>query len=126
MKIKNLKELIKKVEVAEQNITDLNDLMLVNKNNKQRSNYHCGFFVTGHNDKYVKVIDEDNTEEIYNIDEDILFEAVIAMIKRTEELNAKDKQVIEAMELMVAPEVKPQQQAPMPMQAPVQTAAKKY
>lgn len=115
MKIKNLKELIKKVEVAEQNITDLNDLMLVNKNNKQRSNYHCGFFVTGHNDKYVKVIDED-----------ILFEAVIAMIKRTEELNAKDKQVIEAMELMVAPEVKPQQQAPMPMQAPVQTAAKKY
>tara|TARA_R110000764_G_scaffold189942_2_gene275196 strand:- start:1923 stop:2282 length:360 start_codon:yes stop_codon:yes gene_type:complete len=119
MKISNLKELIKKVEESEVNIADLTKLMNINKDNKSRNKrtQSFGFFVSGYNQLSVKAIDED-----------ILFQAVIAMIKRTEEVNSKDKQMIEAMELMVSPEVK---QAPlaqqMPMQAPpVQAPQKIY
>lgn len=116
MKIDNLKALIKKVEETEQNIAELNNLMIGNIKNKNSTGHKhsCGFFVDGYNsDKFVKVIDED-----------ILFKAVVAMIKKTEESNAKNKQMIEAMELMVSPEVN---QAPlaqqMPAQAPQQAPA---
>ena len=120
MKLDNLKKLIRKVEDAESNIASLQSLMEKHAQN------------VGHNYKNAKLMFSvygTRTEATaLSVDDDLMAEAITSMIERAIELNAKDKQVIEAIELMVNPDSseKPRlnvaplkQPAPMPQQAPM-------
>jgi len=94
MNIDNLKKLIQKVEKAELNIEELNNLKADHKTNKDYNGGVCNarFYVTGRKDTSAPAIDED-----------IFLQAVNDTIKRAEELNKKDKQIIESMNLMITP-----------------------
>jgi hypothetical protein len=112
MKIDNIKKLIHKVEKAETNIADLLSLQSKHEQNKahNKQNAAIKFYVYG-----------TRTEcAAFSVDDELMYEAIKAMTNRAIELNAKDKQVLEAIELMVNPEIteKPRfntQPSPMPM-----------
>lgn len=96
MNLHNLKKLIAKVEASEENIGKLNELIEAHRRNLSHNKGHAkiGFFVYGTSVERKAIAP----------DESLIFEAIEQMITRAIELNAKDKQIIEAIESMVSPD----------------------
>ena len=115
MKFSNIKKAIAKVEDAESNIEALSNLLDEHQRNitHNKNNAKIGFYVCGTVTEF----------RATSVDDVLMAELINAMLKRAIELGTKDKQVIEALEMMMNPDTqdKPKMSAPpfIAQQAPV-------